>query len=65
MGVNETVSDGSSPVIRLDDLAYGSVEHSGGHYGQLVEELRDQWLGADGIAATEVGLCLNLPFNRC
>ena len=34
-GLNEEVSDGGPQKIRLYDLAYGLVEHSGEHYGQL------------------------------
>ena len=36
MGLYESVNDGSSRPIRLGDLAYGVIEHSGEHYGQLV-----------------------------
>jgi hypothetical protein len=35
-GLNESVNNGSSRLIRLEDLAYGLIEHSGEHYGQLV-----------------------------
>jgi len=35
-GLNESVNDGSPRLIRLMDLAYGLIEHSGEHYGQLV-----------------------------
>ena len=35
-GLNESVDDGSSPAIRLGDLAYQVIEHSAEHYGQLV-----------------------------
>jgi pimeloyl-ACP methyl ester carboxylesterase len=35
-GLKESVNDGSSRLIRLGDLAYGLIEHSGEHYGQLV-----------------------------
>jgi len=35
-GLNESVNDGSPQLIRLGDLAYGLIEHSGEHYGQLV-----------------------------
>ena len=35
-GLNESVNDGSPRLIRLGDLAYGLIEHSGEHYGQLV-----------------------------
>jgi hypothetical protein len=35
-GLNESVNDGSSRLIRLGDLAYALIEHSGEHYGQLV-----------------------------
>ena len=34
--LNESVNDGSPRLIRLMDLAYGLIEHSGEHYGQLV-----------------------------
>jgi hypothetical protein len=32
-GLNESVDDGSSPAIRLGDLAYQVIEHSAEHYG--------------------------------
>src|SRR5258708_16852153 len=35
-GLNEEVEDGGPNKIRLYDLAYGLIEHSGEHYGQLV-----------------------------
>jgi pimeloyl-ACP methyl ester carboxylesterase len=35
-GLNESVNDGSPRLIRLGDLAYGEIEQSGEHYGQLV-----------------------------
>jgi hypothetical protein len=35
-GLQEQVEDGSPNKIRLYDLAYGLIEHSGEHYGQLV-----------------------------
>jgi hypothetical protein len=35
-GLNEAVNDGGPHLDRLYDLAYGLVEHSGEHYGQLV-----------------------------
>ncbi len=35
-GLNEIVNDGGPHLIRLYDLAYGLIEHSGEHYGQLV-----------------------------
>jgi DinB superfamily len=35
-GLNEEVADGGPTKIRLYDLAYGLIEHSGEHYGQLV-----------------------------
>src|SRR5215813_14559972 len=35
-GLNEEVADGGPSKIRLYDLAYGLIEHSGEHYGQLV-----------------------------
>ena len=35
-GLSDSVNDGSSQLIRLGDLAYGLIEHSGEHYGQLV-----------------------------
>jgi hypothetical protein len=35
-GMNESVADGGPQMIRLYDLAYGLIEHSGEHYGQLV-----------------------------
>jgi hypothetical protein len=35
-GLNEAVDDGNRHLDRLYDLAYGLIEHSGEHYGQLV-----------------------------
>jgi uncharacterized damage-inducible protein DinB len=35
-GLNEAVNDGGAHLDRLYDLAYGLIEHSGEHYGQLV-----------------------------
>ncbi len=35
-GLKESVSDGLSRLIRLEDLAYALIEHSAEHYGQLV-----------------------------
>ena len=35
-GMNEEVQAGSPHLDRLYDLAYGLIEHSGEHYGQLV-----------------------------
>ncbi|HKN75574.1 MAG TPA: DinB family protein [Candidatus Acidoferrum sp.] len=35
-GMNESVADGSPRMVRLYDLAYSLIEHSGEHYGQLV-----------------------------
>lgn len=35
-GLNEEVNDGGPHLDRLSDLAYGLIEHSGEHYGQLV-----------------------------
>jgi hypothetical protein len=39
-GLNQSVNDGSSRLVRLGDLAYGVIEHSGEHYGQLVVYFR-------------------------
>lgn len=35
-GINEAVNDGGPHLNRLYDLAYGLIEHSGEHYGNLV-----------------------------
>ncbi len=35
-GMNDAVNDGGPHLHRLYDLAYGLIEHSGEHYGQLV-----------------------------
>jgi uncharacterized damage-inducible protein DinB len=35
-GMMEAVNDGGPHLDRLSDLAYGLIEHSGEHYGQLV-----------------------------
>jgi uncharacterized damage-inducible protein DinB len=39
-GLNEGVNDGSPQLVRLADLAYRVIEHSGEHYGQLVAYYR-------------------------
>jgi len=39
-GLNESVNEGGSHLIRLEDLAYRVIEHSGEHYGQLVAYYR-------------------------
>jgi uncharacterized damage-inducible protein DinB len=43
-GLNEAVDDGSPHLDRLYDLAYGLIEHSGEHYGQLVVYYRSNGL---------------------
>jgi hypothetical protein len=43
-GLNESVNDGSPHLDRLYDLAYGLIEHSGEHYGQLVVYYRNNGL---------------------
>jgi DinB superfamily len=40
-GLNEVVDAGDSHLDRLYDLAYGLIEHSGEHYGQLVVYYRN------------------------
>jgi hypothetical protein len=35
-GMNDIVNDGGPQLTRVSDLAYGLLEHSGEHYGQLV-----------------------------
>jgi DinB superfamily len=40
-GMNQTVDDGNPHLDRLYDLAYGIIEHSGEHYGQLVVYYRN------------------------
>ncbi len=35
-GMNESVAAGGPSLTRVSDLAYGLIEHSGEHYGQLV-----------------------------
>lgn len=39
-GLSEPANDGSSHLIRLNELAYRVIEHSGEHYGQLVTYYR-------------------------
>jgi pimeloyl-ACP methyl ester carboxylesterase len=39
-GLNEAVNDGSPHLVRVTDLAYRAIEHSGEHYGQLVAYYR-------------------------
>jgi hypothetical protein len=43
-GLTEAVDDGSPHLDRLYDLAYGLIEHSGEHYGQLVVYYRNNGL---------------------
>lgn len=43
-GMNEVVDAGSPHLDRLYDLAYGLIEHSGEHYGQLVVYYRNNGL---------------------
>lgn len=43
-GLNEAVNDGGPHLDRLNDLAYGLIEHSGEHYGQLVVYYRNNGL---------------------
>jgi hypothetical protein len=43
-GLNEAVNDGAPHLDRLYDLAYGLIEHSGEHYGQLVVYYRNNGL---------------------
>ena len=43
-GLMEAVDDGSPHLDRLYDLAYGLIEHSGEHYGQLVVYYRNNGL---------------------
>jgi len=40
-GLEEAVDDGGPHLDRLYDLAYGLIEHSGEHYGQLVVYYRN------------------------
>jgi uncharacterized damage-inducible protein DinB len=40
-GLNEAVDDGGPHLDRLYDLAYGLIEHSGEHYGNLVVYYRN------------------------
>ena len=40
-GLKETVNDGGPHLDLLYDLAYGLIEHSGEHYGQLVVYYRN------------------------
>jgi hypothetical protein len=47
-GLNEPVNDGGPHLDRLYDLAYGLVEHTGEHYGQLVVYYR-----ANGLVPPE------------
>jgi uncharacterized damage-inducible protein DinB len=43
-GMTEAVDDGGPHLDRLYDLAYGLIEHSGEHYGQLVVYYRNNGL---------------------
>src|SRR5260370_32865829 len=40
-GLNEAVNDGGPHLTRLYDLAYGLIEHSGEHYGQVLVYYRN------------------------
>ena len=40
-GMNESVNAGGPRLSRVDDLAYGLIEHSGEHYGNLVVYYRN------------------------
>ena len=43
-GLDEQVAVGAPTLLRLYDLAYGLIEHSGEHYGQLVVYYRGNGL---------------------
>jgi uncharacterized damage-inducible protein DinB len=43
-GMNAEVEDGGPQKVSLYDLAYGLIEHSGEHYGQLVVYYRNNGL---------------------
>jgi hypothetical protein len=47
-GMNESIDDGGPHMNRLYDMAYGLIEHSGEHYGQLVVYYR-----ANGLVPPE------------
>ena len=47
-GLMEAVNDGNTHLDRLYDLAYGLIEHSGEHYGQMVVYYR-----ANGLVPPE------------
>jgi uncharacterized damage-inducible protein DinB len=47
-GLNESVAAGGPRLTRVSDLAYGLIEHSGEHYGQLVVYYR-----ANGLVPPE------------
>jgi len=47
-GMATTIDAGGSRLYRVDELAYGLVEHSGEHYGQLVVYYR-----ANGLVPPE------------
>ena len=40
-GLNDTVNDGGPRLVRVSELGYGLIEHSGEHYGQLVVYYRN------------------------
>ncbi|HEV1995197.1 MAG TPA: DinB family protein [Candidatus Acidoferrum sp.] len=42
--LNDSVNDGSLRLVRISDLAWGLMEHSGEHYGQLVVYYRNNGL---------------------
>jgi len=50
----EAVNDGNTHLGPAVRLAYGLIEHSGEHYGQLVVYYRDNGLVPTGIKAEEV-----------
>jgi len=53
-GMAASVNPGGPRMARVDELAYGLIEHSGEHYGQLVVYYRANGMVAAGIAAEEV-----------
>ena len=63
-GMSELVTDPESKQqTPVADLAYGLIEHSGEHYGQLVVYYRCGRVGTPGIAAEEVANGSSLMFD--
>ena len=50
--------------VRVSDMAWGLLEHSGEHYGQLVGYYRMRGIGAAGVETEEVVLLVTCWFEN-